>query len=66
MLADFQRQITTPHTCTERLIARLVLNHDLGIGQTAANAIGNRFFNDDLGVPLMMDAGSFDSLAGGG
>lgn len=62
MLADFQRQITTPHTCTERL----VLNHDLGIGQTAANAIGNRFFNDDLGVPLMMDAGSFDSLAGGG
>lgn len=82
MLAGFQRQITTPHTCTERLLARLVLNYDLGIGQTAANAIandsfritsigdstgfGNRFFDDDLGVPLMIDASSFDSLAGGG
>lgn len=82
MLAGFQREITTPQSCTEYLLARLVLNHDLGIGQTAANAIANdsfrttqirdslgisnRFFDDDLDVSLVIDASSFASVAGGG
>lgn len=80
--SDGTESSSPPGTGTNRLLARLLLNHDLGAGQTAADAIandsfritliddsaglGNTYFDDDALNPLAIDASSFDPLAGGG
>lgn len=80
--SDLTDSSSPPGTGSDRLLARLLLNHDLGLGQTAADAIandsfritliddslglGNTFFTDDLGDPLTIDADSFNPLGLGG
>ncbi len=80
--SDLTDSSSPPGTGTDRLLARLLLNHDLVLGETAGDAIandsfritliddslglGNTFFSDDVRGEPFIDASSFDPFVGGG